>query len=756
MNRKKQLHYIYKDTLRHVTSYPDRWKRFLKFCDQVYPMSFENMVLLYGQDPKVTLLATEEQWRVMGRGVLDNAKELFAFDTSGDEIRAAKFFDVKQTDGEPVPDRWRLDEDTQRSYLNAINQYRSEPADSVEHYLRDMISKDVQNYGSFAEESFLKALRDREYNPAKVDSIQKSFTPMLERNIRYLVGNRCDFSMHSLPATAQFRYIRDFNDVYTATLFGVVSTDMARAVLTRVEHYVQRLEEKEHLIYETELYQAGTFSLSRNSGLERSEGRPSAGESREEDLSEAEAGEQVELYDAAGRRRTDGQDASGRGEGQPGASEVDRADDVERAASGGYGVTGAANEGNPGSSGRTDYPGDGAELELIALESANRGISSPNGELKTAVVYHGSFTEFDQFDSSKINIDRANAHNAYGEGIYFADTPEQARLYGDKIYMVELKYSTDRRTARKTGREKDFQYDPERGMWVIPYDKQEHLKILRIYTEDEILKNRDTPEPSKDDSIFMPEIVMEEELATVLLCLPEQPPAERQMALSEENLREAVGGPYMDIKYRADISCICKEAAVSGVDSFNRMVSGELVSGPIVFVHTNADGSYSSLSKEDLNHLKMKFAAPLIDAGREMDRSHALLNAVQTNDGEKVSRMLIGHKEDANKLIAGATPLHYAVEHGADKSAAALLKRGAYVDAINEERKTPLFRAVERGDAKITRQLLKAGADPELSDGKRFIQDITASKAIKSMLDEYTTIKQLKTGRSPSGPRRKM
>ncbi|WP_423243223.1 ankyrin repeat domain-containing protein [Ethanoligenens harbinense] len=104
----------------------------------------------------------------------------------------------------------------------------------------------------------------------------------------------------------------------------------------------------------------------------------------------------------------------------------------------------------------------------------------------------------------------------------------------------------------------------------------------------------------------------------------------------------------------------------------------------------------------------------------------------------------------------GATPLHYAVEHGADKSAAVLLKRGAYVDAINEERKTPLFRAVERGDAKMTRQLLKAGADPELSDGKRFIQDIVASKAIKSMLDEYTTIKQLKTGRLPSGPRRKM
>ncbi|WP_243114481.1 hypothetical protein [Ethanoligenens harbinense] len=528
MNRKKQLHYVYKDTLRRVTSYPDRWKRFLKYCDQVYPMSFENMVLLFGQNPKATLLATEEQWRAMGRNVLDNAKELFAFDTNGGEIRAAKFFDVKQTDGEPVPERWRLDEDTQRSYLSAINRHRSEPADSVERYLRDMIANDVQNYGSFAEDSFLKALRDRGYDPGKIAALQKSFRPMLERNIRYLVGNRCDFPMHSLPATGKFRYIRDFNDVYSATLFGIVSTDMARAVLTRVEHYVQRLDAKENLIYETELYQAGTFSLSRNPDLERSEGRPSAGGSREEDIQAAEAGEQVELYDSVGRRRADGQDAPGRGNGQSEAAEVDRGDDVERAAPGGFGTAGAADAGNPDSGGGADHPGDGAELELIAL---------------------------DESYLLKSNL---------GEG------------------------------------------------------------------------------PLKDGSIFMPEAASAKKLSTVLLCLPVQPPIERQMALSAESLREAVGGPYMEIEYKAGVSCICKPPNYDGGDVFNRVVSGELTAGPIIFVHANADGSYSSLSKEDLDHLKLKFAAPLIDVGREMDRSHALLDAVQANEGEKVSQMLAG------------------------------------------------------------------------------------------------------------------
>lgn len=899
MNHKKQLHYIYKDTLRHVTSYPSRWKRFLKYCDQIYPMSFENMVLLYGQDPKATFLATEEQWQAMGRIVTDDSKGVFAFSTIDDEARGAYFFDLRQTDGEPVPARWRLDENTQHSYLNTINRHRSQPTDSVERYLRDMIARDVQNYGPFAEASFLKALRDREYSPVKIDSLQKSFRPMLERNIRYLVGNRCDFTMHSLPATGRFRYIRDFNDVYSATLFGVVSTDMARAVLTRVEHYVQRLEAKENLIYETELYQARTFTLSRNSDLERSEGRPSAGGSREEDLQEAEAGEQVELYDSARRRRADGQGAPGRGNGQSEAAGADQGNGVERTASGGSGTPGAADAGNQGPGGGADHPGNSAELELIALDG--------NCLLKS-------------------NMD---------EG------------------------------------------------------------------------------PSKDGSIFTPEAESAKELPTVLLCPPEEPPVEKQMDINDRSLREAVGGPYIDIEYRHDISCICKETAVAGTDPFNRIVAGELISGPIVFVHKNANGSYSSLPEKDLEHLKLKFAAPLIDVGREMGKfygfrdtprinkakepaagaarngketvmekrrlfidmdgtlaefrhvnmletlyepgyfsnlkpqqnvlhaaknlsargdvevyvlsaylsdspyawaeknmwldrylpeveaghrlfipcgadkrecipggirpgdyllddythnltqweasargikllnginhthgtwthdrvwygrepadltekimdivqerghvydvapeeqknvaesekvetqetdaveenlepvpkdpgpesaaslidngqkdntndsvtsatmgndlvQHALLDAIQANDGVKVSQWLAEHQADANRLIAGATPLHHAVEHGADKSAAVLLKRGAYVDAIDEDRKTPLFRAVERGDAKMVRQLLKASADPELSDGKQVIQDIAPSKAIKSMLDEYTAAKDLNLGR---------
>ena len=104
------------------------------------------------------------------------------------------------------------------------------------------------------------------------------------------------------------------------------------------------------------------------------------------------------------------------------------------------------------------------------------GESSPNGEMKKVTLYHGSFSDFDTFDRSK-NSKRSN--DAYGEGYYFTADPKQARLYGDIVYEVEVKYSTDRRTAKKTGREQDFSYNKKTGYWTIPLNKTENLKIKK-------------------------------------------------------------------------------------------------------------------------------------------------------------------------------------------------------------------------------------------------------------------------------------
>ena len=109
----------------------------------------------------------------------------------------------------------------------------------------------------------------------------------------------------------------------------------------------------------------------------------------------------------------------------------------------------------------------------------NAGESSPNGEMKHIKLYHGSFQDFDEFDYKKGKEAKGGGSDQYGEGFYFTSDPQQARMFGNIIYEVDVAYSTDFRTAKKTGREKDFSYNPKTGYWVIPPNKAKNLKILK-------------------------------------------------------------------------------------------------------------------------------------------------------------------------------------------------------------------------------------------------------------------------------------
>ncbi|MBO5941495.1 MAG: hypothetical protein J6R18_09910, partial [Kiritimatiellae bacterium] len=71
-----------------------------------------------------------------------------------------------------------------------------------------------------------------------------------------------------------------------------------------------------------------------------------------------------------------------------------------------------------------------------------------NGE--PMVVYHGTNNNFTVFSAEKMRP------GAYGDGFYFATTPERARLYGDRIISVFLNAKADNRDAKRLGVEKDY------------------------------------------------------------------------------------------------------------------------------------------------------------------------------------------------------------------------------------------------------------------------------------------------------------
>jgi ankyrin repeat protein len=64
----------------------------------------------------------------------------------------------------------------------------------------------------------------------------------------------------------------------------------------------------------------------------------------------------------------------------------------------------------------------------------------------------------------------------------------------------------------------------------------------------------------------------------------------------------------------------------------------------------------------------------------------------------------------------GDTPLHRAAASGATAAVEVLLKRGADVNAVNEQRSTPLLYASFRGHKETVAALLRSGADPNIAE----------------------------------------
>jgi len=130
----------------------------------------------------------------------------------------------------------------------------------------------------------------------------------------------------------------------------------------------------------------------------------------------------------------------------------------------------------------TDLLTLGNDFSPTPKDTPGYGKSTPDGTMQTVRLYHGSFAKFDQFDFDAGKALKGGGSDMYGEGFYFTADKNQARMYGDNIYYVDVQYSTDFRTAKRSNgtREKDFSYNPETGYWVIPKEKADNIHIVGV------------------------------------------------------------------------------------------------------------------------------------------------------------------------------------------------------------------------------------------------------------------------------------
>lgn len=80
-----------------------------------------------------------------------------------------------------------------------------------------------------------------------------------------------------------------------------------------------------------------------------------------------------------------------------------------------------------------------AGTEMKAAENAAKPSTLRQAGQRGAIVWHGSPHKFDKFDSSKIGT--GEGAQAYGHGLYLAESPDVATMYRDKLTDPAFKYA---------------------------------------------------------------------------------------------------------------------------------------------------------------------------------------------------------------------------------------------------------------------------------------------------------------------------
>lgn len=100
MGRKENLNKAketYKNIMQQISSDKNRWKEFLEFSSKFYKYSFTENLLMFAQNPNVTMCATLEEWNAIGRWVKPHSKSMKILRDTENEIALDYVFDVSDT-----------------------------------------------------------------------------------------------------------------------------------------------------------------------------------------------------------------------------------------------------------------------------------------------------------------------------------------------------------------------------------------------------------------------------------------------------------------------------------------------------------------------------------------------------------------------------------------------------------------------------------------------------------------------------------
>lgn len=245
MGRKENLikaKETYKDIMQQISSDKNKWKEFLDFSSKFYKYSFTENLLMFAQNPKVTMCATLEEWNSIGRWVKPNSTSIKILKDTENEIALDYVFDVSDTYARrDIPNaytdeklqifKWKA---TEQQVIDILNfHFKNENLDNLETIVADYMTTAIDDSG------ILLNLTDEE----ELIVLKSEFLELMIKNTTYQVATRCGIKIENTERI--FSEYETFANSVAINIIGNCINYCSSELLKIIEFKMKKIKREE-------------------------------------------------------------------------------------------------------------------------------------------------------------------------------------------------------------------------------------------------------------------------------------------------------------------------------------------------------------------------------------------------------------------------------------------------------------------------------------------------------------------------------
>ena len=240
---------LYDAAIDEVTASGQAWKSICRLTGQLYRYEFDNILMVYKQRPRATLIADFDTWKMVGRYVRRGSKGIAIFPSRALKPDMRYVFDISDTGGRESRLTWELDRNTVKAYAAWLREKEGAALpggkESDKSFLKDFTERQIgvimdSEFGERITEFVNLAGNKQITENGRAQEI--TAVEALKRSVMYAVFTRCGFD---LPAEKQdFSFITAFTKEEEVYRLGSLLSDISCEVLRGIANDLKQMEER--------------------------------------------------------------------------------------------------------------------------------------------------------------------------------------------------------------------------------------------------------------------------------------------------------------------------------------------------------------------------------------------------------------------------------------------------------------------------------------------------------------------------------